>query len=187
MASSRATESRSVPSKIALTGTPGSGKTTIARILPARWKTLEVAELARLTGAGRLRGKSVSVDLPLLRTRARRNAEFQSADVLVGHLAHFLPIREVILLRCHPIELGRRLRRAGRGTPEDRAANVVSEATDLILWEALRLRRRIWEVDTTRLRPSVVALKVDRLLRRRDPPSYGEIDWLADPSVTEHL
>ncbi|MFZ1024018.1 MAG: AAA family ATPase [Thermoplasmata archaeon] len=187
MVSSRAADSLGVRSPVALTGTPGSGKTAVARLLPARWTTLEVAALARLTRSGRHRGGSLSVDLALLRKRSRQSAEFRSADVVVGHLAHFLPIRDVIVLRCHPIELGRRLRHARRGTPEDRAANVVAEATDLILMEALRLRRRIWEVDTTHRRPSAIASEVDRLLRRRAVPSYGGIDWLADRSVTEHL
>jgi adenylate kinase len=187
MASSRAGDSLFVSSKIGLTGTPGTGKTTIRRLLSPRWKGLEVAELARLTGAGRRRGGTLSVDLPRLRRRARGTAEFQSADLLVGHLAHFLPLRDVIVLRCHPIELERRLRRAHRGTSEDRAANVVAEATDVILVEALRLRRRIWEVDTSHLSPSHVAAEVDRLLRRRGAPSYGAIDWLADRAVTEHL
>lgn len=107
--------------------------------------------------------------------------------MLVGHLAHFLPLRDAIVLRCHPLELGRRLGRARRGTAEDRAANVVVEATDLILLEAIRLRRRIWEIDTSHRSPVSVAEEVDRRLRARGPAAFGKIDWLGDRTVTESL
>ncbi|MCI4361489.1 MAG: hypothetical protein L3J91_07260, partial [Thermoplasmata archaeon] len=86
-----------------------------------------------------------------------------------------------------PDELGIRLARARRGSRRQRDANVVAEATDHILFEALALHRRIWEVDTTARTIASVATEVERLYRRRPSPRYGKIDWLAKPSVTEHL
>jgi len=106
---------------------------------------------------------------------------------VVGHLAHLLPIRDTIVLRCHPRELARRLARARRGTPREKNENLVAEATDVILLEAIGRGRRIWEVDTTGRSVDSVARDVRRRIRRRGPPSYGKVDWLSDRWVSEHL
>lgn len=170
----------------ALTGTPGTGKTTVARLLPRTWQTVEVADLARRMGTGRSNARGVVVDLEAT-SRVWRAGKAPRADVVVGHLSHLLPIRDVVVLRCHPRELARRLSRSRPSTEAERHGNLVAESTDSILLEALRLRRRVWEVDTTGRSPSSVAREVSRRIHRRGPPSYGRVDWLADGWVGEHL
>jgi adenylate kinase len=170
---------------VALTGTPGTGKTTVARLLRGR-RTVEVAELAADWGlARRLAGGGVEVDLPALVGRARRPGSLAHIDVVVGHLAHLLPLRDVVVLRCDPRELGRRLAR--RRAARLRRENQIAEATDLVLLEARAPGRRLWEVDTTARSPSSVAREVDRLLARRGPGRYGHVRWLEDPRVTDAL
>ncbi len=172
---------------VALTGTPGTGKSRVAGLLPEAWSPVEVGEWAGRAGhARRLRGSWI-VDLAALqRDFARLHRAFPH-PVYVGHLAHLLPIRDVIVLRCHPRELARRLARARRGTPRQQTANVVAEALDLILVESLTLGRRVWEVDTTGRDPRDVARIVVRLLSHRGPPKVGRIRWLEDPTVTDYL
>lgn len=171
--------------RVALTGTPGTGKSSVAKILSHRWPVEEVAALAPRLGAARSTPTGVEVDLRRLRTRLER--DLPSRAVWVGHLAHLLPVRDVVVLRCHPLELLRRLDRAERGSRYDRVENVAAEATDVVLLEALGLRRRVWEVDTTSRGLRSVAAEVARLLARRPPPAYGRVDWLADPRVTDYL
>jgi adenylate kinase len=96
-------------------------------------------------------------------------------------------VRDVVVLRCHPVELLARLRTARRGTAADRTENVLAEATDVVLQEALRMRRRVWEVDTTGRSVAEVAREVDRIVRDRRGPRHGDVDWLADPLVTDYL
>jgi len=170
---------------LALTGVPGTGKTTVAHYLPSTLRCIEVSELARHWGVARRSSRGVTVDLGRLTRMFRRRRP--PADVLVGHLAHLLPVRDVVVLRCHPEVLAQRLARAGRGSPNDRRENYLSEALDVVLVEAVRPGRRIWEVDTTDRSARAVARTVARLARRRPPARYGSIDWLADPTVTEHL
>lgn len=171
---------------VALTGTPGTGKSAVARRLAPRFRSIEVGTLAIERGAGRRSGaRSTTVHLARLTALLRR--EPAHADIVVGHLAHLLPIRDTIVLRCHPLELGRRLQRARRGSVRDRAANVVAEATDAILIEAIELGRRVWEIDTTGLGVDAVARRVAARIGRRGPSRYGRVDWLADPAVTEEL
>ncbi|MCI4357298.1 MAG: AAA family ATPase [Thermoplasmata archaeon] len=173
---------------IALTGTPGTGKTTVAKKLAARHPVLEVAELALRTGAGRRRGKrDVEVDLPRLARYVARPGRLAAGTILVGHLAHLVPLRDAIVLRCRPDVLARRLRRARRGTSRDRRENFLAEALDVILLEALGAGRRVWEVDTTGRSPAAVASEVESLIARRPPSRFGKVRWLADRRVSAHL
>lgn len=180
----RAARRRALP--IALTGTPGTGKSSVARHLAPRRSSIEVGDLALRLGCGRRAGpRSITVDLPALATAVR--ADRPPEEIVVGHLAHLLPVREAIVLRCHPLELGRRLARARRGTAGERRENVAAEATDVVLFEALRPGRRVWEIDTTGLPVAAAARRVEDRLRRRGPSRFGSIDWLSDPTVTEEL
>jgi broad-specificity NMP kinase len=179
----------------AITGTPGSGKSEVGRRLRRRWEVVEVAELAKRLGCARARpGGSLEIDMIQLgramRTPGtpRRGSVRARHSLLTGHLAHLLPVRDVIVLRCGPRELARRLRR--RGTPtRDIWANVASEATDVVLIEAASRRGtgRLWEVDTTGRLRAAVARTVAGLLRNRPRSEFGHVDWLADPRVTAQL
>ncbi len=179
--------SRRVSGPVALTGTPGVGKSSVARHLPRTLRAVEVGELARSLGAARGRGRAVTVDLAALRRALARRPSGEGPEVVVGHLAHLLAVREVILLRCHPTELERRLRAARRGRATDRRANYVSEATDAILLEALATRRPVFEIDTTGRSARAIAREVASRVRRGGPPRYGTVDWLREAEVTEHL
>jgi adenylate kinase len=187
--SQRATPQKARRSKgwVALTGTPGTGKSSVAKRLPPDLPAVEVQELALQLGAGRRWGRrSVEVDLAALRRAFRRFARTTPTGVVVGHLAHFLPVRYVIVLRCHPRELDRRLRKARRSA-RDRGANVLSEALDIVLVEALASGAPVREVDTTRRSITGVARIVAGLVRRRPAASYGRVRWLADRRLTEEL
>jgi adenylate kinase len=171
---------------VALTGTPGTGKSTVAARLSGAWRTVEVADLALSLRTGRRTRAGSEVDLSAT-ARAWRSGRAPAVDLVVGHLAHLLPIRDVVVLRCHPRELARRLERSRVGLERERYANLVCEATDVVLVEALSRRRRVWEVDTTGRSPASVAREVARRIRRRGPPSYGRVDWLSDAWVGKHL
>lgn len=183
----RATTPVERTARIALTGTPGTGKSAVAAALPGRYGVTEVSDLALRFGSGRRVRGGVEVDLARLARRMRAVPDPDLPTVLVGHLAHLLPIEDAIVLRCQPVELARRLKRAKRGTETDRRANVEAEATDVVLVEALSLGRRVWEVDTTGRSVAAVARAVSGIVRTRRHPGAGEIDWLSDPQVTDYL
>ena len=172
---------------VALTGTPGAGKSSVARALGPPLRAIEVGALALRCSCGRRVAHGVEVDLDRLATFVRRRSVRSGFDLLVGHVAHLLPLRDVIVLRCRPPELRRRLERARRGTPRERDENVLAEALDVVLVEALRPGRHVWEIDTTGRRVEEVAREVARRLRERGPSHYGTVDWLGDPRVTATL
>lgn len=172
---------------IAITGTPGTGKSAVGARLKRRSRVAEVGALALQTRTGRRRSGVVGVDLPRLSKAFRELPARRRPEYVVGHLSHLLPVRDVVVLRCHPVRLYTRLNRARRGSSHERAENVVAEATDLILREALDLRRRVLEIDTTRLRPTTIARTIERWAAGRRKGSLAGVGWLKDPAVTEFL
>jgi adenylate kinase len=176
-----------MPRPVALTGTPGTGKSEVAAALAPALRSVEVGALASAWGLARPLRRGVEVDLVRLQAAVRRRAAPLPYDLVVGHLAHLLPLRDVVVLRCHPEELARRLRGARRGSPAERRANYLSEALDTVLREAIGPGRRVWEVDTSGRSVAEVAREVARRVRVRGPSNYGRTDWLADPTVTAHL
>jgi adenylate kinase len=171
----------------AMTGTPGTGKTSAARIMAPNMPALEVQDLASRSGQSGPSGGPREVDLDRLGRWMRRNPPGRSNTLVVGHLAHLLPVQDVVILRCHPLELARRLKGRPGLTPDELRENVVAEAIDLVAYEALRTPGRCWEIDTTHRTPAQVAREALRLLRRRPVPKVGTVDWLSDPTVTAYL
>jgi broad-specificity NMP kinase len=93
----------------------------------------------------------------------------------------------VVVLRCHPLELERRLEGSRRSRSTERVDNVVAEATDLVFAEAVGRARRVRQVDTTDRAVASVASEVEEFVRSRVPGRRRVVDWLADPRVTEYL
>jgi len=164
----------------ALSGTPGTGKSSVARALPPALLGVELADLSYGFG-GRAAGRFVTeVDLPAL-ARFVRRARPSGPVVLAGHLAHRLPVRGIAVLRCHPARLARRLR--ARPLSDDaRRDNVVCEAIDLLAAEARGTGRPVVEIDTTDLRPEEVGRRLARWIGGT-PSDEPPVNWLADPSV----
>lgn len=171
---------------VALTGTPGTGKTSVAWFLRGRLSSVEVWELARRYGAARRHRSGWVVDL----AKTGRSILAHPPAVttlLVGYLAHLLPVREVIVLRCRPDLLMARSRRRRRDSESHRRENAIAEAIDLILVESRKPGRRVWEIDTSSLTPASVADEVESLVRERPASRIGIVDWLSDRRVTEEL
>jgi broad-specificity NMP kinase len=148
---------------------------------------VEVSALALRERCGRRRGRSVEVDLEALSRRVASSPAVIGGSVVVGHLAHLLPISDVVVLRCRPDVLVDRLRGAHRGSADDRRENFLAEALDVVLTEAERLGRRVWELDTTRRSVASVAREVGTILDDRPPARVGVVDWLSGRRVAAHL
>jgi adenylate kinase len=98
--------------RVAVTGTPGTGKTTATERLETDLEVVHLNDLVReeglTTGEDPERG-SLVVDLEAVADRLAGRE-----DVLVeSHLAHHLDVDRVIVLRCHPERLRERLLERG--------------------------------------------------------------------------
>ncbi len=172
--------------KVALTGTPGTGKSTAAKWLAQLpdWgrvggEVIEVSDLALRFGCGDPlpdQPAVTEVDMECMAGRLRSENPTHPM-VIVGHLAHLLPVDRILLLRCDPPRLERRLRERG-DSPKAIQQNVESELTDLILMEALGSGLPIYEHDASVEDPATIARWVLKVLVGREAPSHGSIDWL---------
>ena len=144
--------------RVALTGTPGTGKSTVAQLV-AEEAELEVVPISK-------HAEEFSVDYDEDRGVEELDVEAMEQEfadledvVFDGHVSHQLSVDHVVVLRCHPEELGRRLRE--RGYSEDKIGeNTSSEALDLVTAEAIHRHDEVYEIDTTDRSPEYVAEKV---------------------------
>jgi adenylate kinase len=162
--------------RLAVTGTPGTGKTTATERLASELPVVHLNEVVREEGLSDgedpERGSLVA-DLEALRAwTADREGVFES------HLAHHLDVDRVVVLRCHPERVERRLRERGE-PPEAAVENAEAEALDVILAEAVDRhgRDRVYEIDTTDRSPAEVAAAVDAVCRGEREPSAGEVEF----------
>ena len=166
--------------KLALTGTPGTGKSTVAKILASRG--MKITELGDLAKEKKLLGKldrkrgTYEVDVKRLDLAVGEAGVGQTA-ILVGHLAHLVTTDVVIVLRCRPSVLAARLR--SRGYPEQKVAeNAEAEAIDVILVESAETGREVYEIDTTGISPEETADAVLEILAgEKEKYAIGNIDW----------
>ena len=166
--------------KLALTGTPGTGKSTVSKILATKGlKVIELGDLAKEKGLleklDRKRG-TYEVDVKRL-DRAVGDAEAEQTTVLVGHLAHLVSSDMVIVLRCRPSVLAMRLQ--ARGYPERKVAeNALAEALDVILVESVETGKQVFEIDTTNITSEEAAEAVMSILAgEKEKYAIGNIDW----------
>jgi len=137
--------------KIAITGTPGTGKTAVAKGLAKKlgWELLELNELAEKTrcfcGYDRKRETRI-VDVEKLKKEVQKIAKKNL--ILESHYAHEIPNDMTIILRCDIEELRKRMLKKGF-PPQKIEENLQAEIFGVCKGEALDLRRNILEIDTT--------------------------------------
>ena len=158
---------------VGIAGTPGTGKTAVGDALARRGeRVVRVAEtVAPFVVAEEEGVREVDEEAWV--------AAFEPVDGYVeGGLAHLLPCDRVVILRCRPDVLRRRLE--ARGYPAAKVReNLEAEALDVVLCEALELHPpdRLLEIETTARGAEETADLVTAFVGGRLPPSHGQLDF----------
>ncbi len=164
--------------KTALTGTPGTGKTTISKMLRDSYG-LEVVDLNEVIRAhGYHIGWDENRHCLVVDINALRAHPFSDGLVLEGHLSHHLSVDRVIVLRTNPDVLRERLQKKGFSDNKIRE-NLEAEILDVILIEALGVHgNNVYEVDSTGT-PSIAAQLVWEITQGRCLERFvvGQYDW----------
>lgn len=159
----------------ALSGTPGTGKSTLAdALMKMGFPVCKLADTCSEFAVRKDRARQTTVI-----DEDAWAASFPVFEgVVEGHLAHLLTCDRLVILRCHPDLLRKRLE--DRGYPPAKVAeNVEAEALDVILIEAveLQLPSKIMEIDTSREGVCECAKIAAAFFRGEIPGSYGSLDW----------
>lgn len=167
---------------IAISGVPGTGKSIIAK------------SLAKEMNANLISIKKLLSEIPHKYDRKRRTKIIDTKDlqkavnkkiikgtnVIEGHLSHLLKSDIVIILRCNPKELNKRLKKRGWSELKIRE-NVQAEILDEITIEALEKHRKkkVFEIDTSRKKVDAIGIIKKILNKYPTHKRYlaGRIDW----------
>ena len=99
----------------AITGSPGTGKTTLSSQLPAeRFDCFTVEQIATQLGCIEHQDGDLVIATDLL---GDWKYEGDKIAIIEGHLSHHCAVNALILLRCHPEELSLRLSNRGGYDP----------------------------------------------------------------------
>ena len=173
--------------RVALSGTPGTGKTSVATVLKKRgYSIVHLHTFAKenhcIAGTDKKRGSQL-IDMMKLDKAIQKNFTPDALVFFDGHIAHLLKTMEkVILLRCHPKDLEKRLLKK-KWTSKKIRENVEAEIIDIILCEAVERHpsEDIFEIDTTKKSVEEIAVSIVEIVNKNFQPtktySIGRIDW----------
>ena len=165
---------------ISITGTPRTGKTSVAKALARRlgWRLVGLNQLAQekklYLGYDKAR-KSRIVDLRKLRAEVTRLSKKHKNLILESHYSHDMPCDIVVILRANPGELRKRMRRAG--WPKRKIEeNIEAEIMEVVKGEALVKGILVDDKGARFVGEDNYGIWIGKEIIRRHPVSYLLID-----------
>ena len=164
--------------RVAVTGTPGTGKSTATALLEGEYDVIHLND--RIKSDDDLwTERDADRDTLVADLDAVRDDLGDWSGVLDSHLAHRFDVERVVVLRCHPETIESRLEARGE-SPETAAENAESEALDVILSEAVDGHgvENVYEIDATDRDPEAVADAIRAAIEGEREPSAGTVNFM---------
>lgn len=172
---------------IAVTGTPGTGKSTFARELAddLNYRLVDLNEIIEREELYEAEEGGMKLVDPEDLEGIDQYIDVQGEGVVVDGLLSYLIspewITHVVVLRTAPDTLKGRL--MGRGYSDDKLhENLEAEALGVVLGRAIERygTERVYEIDTTDLEPSEAVDAFREALEGERTLEPGSVDWLGD-------
>ena len=169
--------------KLCITGTPATGKTIISKELSERlgWRLISINDIAKELDA--YLGEDEKRNAKILdMEKIKESLKGIKENVIIeGHVSHEIPCDIVIVLRCNPDILEKRLKKRYPDRPEKVKENLEAEILGVITSDAVQQNEKVYEVDTSKKN---VGQNVDDILQILDGRiveyEVGFIDWLEE-------
>jgi len=182
---------------ILISGTPGTGKTTVAQQLKARYAAvcINLTDLALEKGftleedAAR---QTQVADLAQLVAFIEDYIRTHEGNMIIeGHYVDVIPdelISVLIILRTDPRVLEPRLKTKGFW-PSKIRENLQAEILGTCTAFALEMhdRAKLYEVDTSTATPEESTARIQEFIENRPSSNVGEIDWLQQLEASNQL
>jgi adenylate kinase len=170
-----------------ITGTPGTGKSTLSRLLADKLdgRLVDINQLVNekklYSGHEPEKGYKV-VDMEALEVELQdivENNQDQAVWIIVeGHLSHYFPRADlVVVLRTHPHVLKDRLEKRGWKNAKI-MENLQAEALDICTWEAYHIHgEKVHEVETSRITPEEALDIIIGIIMGVESAPAGTVDF----------
>lgn len=165
---------------ICLTGTPGTGKTTLTQQLSQKYRVIHLTQFIEDQGLGKKIDGELEVDLDVMKSEFKQyvhEKDFEADTLIVeGHLSHYLDADYCVVLRTDPEILRERLE--NREYSEQKIMdNVESEKLDIVLSEAVENFKDIYEINNTDKVLEDLIVEFKEAVEQRET-GYGNVNWL---------
>jgi len=172
---------------IAVTGTPGTGKTTLSEKLSQKldFELFDLNEFIEKEGIYETDAKGTKiVDPSDLRDSFGNRIQERNCNLVVDGLLSYLlspdQVNYIVILRTEPDTLEKRLKERDDFSKEKIKENVESEALGTVTSEAIERQgiESVFEINTTEKNPEEVLESLRKGLEDKINLEPGDIDWL---------
>jgi len=167
--------------KVCITGTPCTGKTIVSKKLSERlgWKLISVNGLAKELNAYLGEDKKRNAKILNMRKVETYLEKIKDNIIIEGHTSHEIPCDIVIVLRCNPEVLEKRLKEKYSDYYEKVKENVDAEILGVITSDAIKCNEKVYEVDTSKKSVEQNVDDIENILDGKIVDyEIGLIDWL---------
>ncbi|HIP17199.1 MAG TPA: kinase [Methanothermococcus okinawensis] len=187
--------------KLAITGTPGVGKSTVSKALMEKltknykWKFQDIVDIkyvdiTKVVIENKLYTEkdedmdSYVIDFQKLNNHINNYSLNHKKNLIIidGHVSHLLDVDYIVVLRCNPEIVKDRLKKRNYSKNKINE-NVEGEILDICLIESLeRLQNNnilVYEIDTTNRDIDSIVYEIIEAINNKKV-KYGMVSWLED-------
>ncbi len=167
--------------KIAITGTPCVGKSTVSDILSRKlgYKLVKINNLAHRLNAYSGYDKKTQSKILDMKKIEKEIRKIRHDVILDGHVSHEFLVDIVIVLRCDPKILEKRLKEKYPKNSPKVKENVEAEILGVITSESIQKNKNVFEVDISKMTSEQAVESVLSIIKTKNNRfKVGKIDWL---------